>query len=357
MKRVSAFFALSLLISILSVLTFATFFIVPSILFLYRPFSLETETVYTIPPGTDASRIVAGIAQMLNLPELDRKRIYWFVKIGGYGRGLKSGEYAIYPFTTPKSLIERIFRGEVIRYVVTVPEGSTIHDVGKRIEDAGLGKSEEVVRLASDPSFAHLLGIPAQTIEGYLFPETYTFTRLDNPETILKTMVRTFWKRFPSEGDKRAKDLGMTIQEIITMASIIEKEAVLDEERPIIAGVFYNRLKKNMPLQSDPTAVYDIPFFKGPVKKEHLLRKTPYNTYVIRGLPPSPICNPGLASIKAALYPAEVPYLYFVSRGDGRHIFSRNYEEHLNAIRTVRAQDMAESGIDPQSTDRNETEE
>ncbi|SFM99547.1 endolytic transglycosylase MltG [Thermodesulforhabdus norvegica] len=362
MRRFCSLLILLILTVTSAALIFTACYIVPSVLFVYRPFAINGEYVYSVPKGAKASQIVTGIARLLNMSDRDREKIYWFVKISGYARGLKSGEYAVYTFSTPKSLIERIFRGDVIRYIVTIPEGSTIYEVAERVNRTGLAKTEEVIRLASDPPFIRSLGINATTLEGYLFPDTYIFTRLDNAKTILKTMVRTFWRRFPSEGESRAKKLGMTLHDVVTMASIVEKEAVMDDERPIIAAVFYNRLKKGMPLQSDPTAVYDIPFFRGPVKRDHILRKTPYNTYFIRGLPPSPICNPGLASIKAALYPANVSYLYFVSRGDGRHIFSETYREHLQAIRRVRdseraCQDLTRSEIEPGKTDENPTEE
>ncbi len=145
-------------------------------------------------------------------------------------------------------------------------------------------------------------------------------------------MVERFWQRLPQEWQDRLKELGLSLHEIVTLASIIEKEAVVDSERPVIAGVFYNRLKINMPLQSDPTAVYDIPGFSGPVTAAHLTRQSPYNTYRIKGLPPGPICSPGAKSIHAALYPEKVPYLYFVSNNDGTHHFSVTSEEHRKAV-------------------------
>jgi UPF0755 protein len=146
-------------------------------------------------------------------------------------------------------------------------------------------------------------------------------------------MVRRFWQRLPKEWPNRVKELRLSLHEIIIVASIIEKEAVVDSERPRIAAVFYNRLKVNMPLQSDPTAVYDIPGFSGPVTAAHLTRQSPYNTYRIKGLPPGPICSPGTESIKAALNPEKgVPYLYFVSNNDGTHHFSVTAEEHQNAV-------------------------
>lgn len=314
-----------------------TQYVIPSILFIYTPFQIEKDIVYTIPSGTNASEIIANLANTLKLSPEDERKMYWFVRMSGYSKGLKSGEYAIFPFSTPKSLMERIFRGEVIRYVVTIPEGSTVYDVAELVQASGLATKDDIIELAFDPSFAHSLGIRSDVLEGYLFPDTYTFTRLDNTQTILKTMVRTFQKQFLPEWEKRADKLGLTVHEIVTLASIIEKEAIFNEERPIIAGVFYNRLKRDMPLQSDPTTVYDIPFFKGTITKSHLSRPSPYNTYLIKGLPPSPICSPGIPSIKAALYPKDVPYLYFVSQGSGRHIFSTTYKNHLMAIRGIRS--------------------
>ena len=190
--------------------------------------------------------------------------------------------------------------------------------------------------MSQDKEFIDSLDLPDDGLEGYLFPETYYFTKSNNIRTILKSMVRQFRLHFPKKWEDRAKERGSSVQEVVILASIVEKEAVVDSERPLIAGVFFNRLKLNMPLQSDPTAVYDLPDFSGPITREHLQRQSPYNTYQKRGLPAGPICNPGAGSLEAVLYPEEVPYLYFVSNNDGTHRFSTTLEEHQRAVSLYR---------------------
>jgi UPF0755 protein len=176
------------------------------------------------------------------------------------------------------------------------------------------------------------LNIKADSIEGYFFPDTYEFNRSMNTRQIMKKMVDTFWKKVTPGMIKRAGDLGLSLHQFITLSSLIGKEACNDSEKPKIAAVFYNRLKKRMRLQSDPTAVYDMDSFAGKVLRSHLKRKSPYNTYLIKGLPPGPIANPGLASLKATLEPAHVDYLYFVSKKDGTHHFSSSLAEHNQAV-------------------------
>jgi UPF0755 protein len=177
------------------------------------------------------------------------------------------------------------------------------------------------------------LGIKAKSIEGYLFPETYKFDRSMSTRQIMKIMVSLFWKRVTPEMVKRAEEIGFNINQFVTFASIVGKESGNRPEKPMISAVFHNRIKKRMPLQSDPTAVYDLEDFSGKVMRSHLKRKSPYNTYLIRGLPPGPIANPGIDSLNATLNPAQVNYLYFVSKKDGTHQFSASLDMHNKAIK------------------------
>ncbi|MDP2973069.1 MAG: endolytic transglycosylase MltG, partial [Deltaproteobacteria bacterium] len=170
------------------------------------------------------------------------------------------------------------------------------------------------------------------TLEGYLFPDTYHFIKEMEPEEVIRMMVHQFRKIFGPDLIEKASQMGITPREAVTLASIIEKEASLSEEKPLVSAVFHNRLKRRIPLQSDPTVIYGISNFDGNLTKEHLLTPTPYNTYLILGLPPTPICNPGKESIIAALHPASAPYLYFVSKNDGSHHFSESFEEHQRAV-------------------------
>jgi UPF0755 protein len=175
------------------------------------------------------------------------------------------------------------------------------------------------------------LGIKGKSIEGYLFPNTYHFDRSMSTRQIMKIMHSEFWKKVTPEMVKRANELGFDLNQFVTFASIVGKESGNQPEKKTISAVFHNRLKKKIRLQSDPTAVYDLDNFNGKVLRSHLRRNSPYNTYIIRGLPPGPIANPGLTSLKAALYPAPVKHLYFVSKKDGSHFFSSSLDVHNQA--------------------------
>ncbi|RUM87517.1 MAG: endolytic transglycosylase MltG, partial [Thermodesulfatator sp.] len=182
---------------------------------------------------------------------------------------------------------------------------------------------------------AHSLGIPGPSVEGFLFPDTYYLVKGLAPGEIIRIMVRRFWEVW-RKYEARARELGVSVYEVVTLASIVEKEAVLSREKPLIAAVYWNRLRRGMPLQADPTVRYALKRFRGRLYYKHLRVDSPYNTYRYPGLPPTPIANPGEESLRAVLYPARVPYLYFVSRGDGSHKFSTTYREHLRAVRKLR---------------------
>ena len=207
-----------------------------------------------------------------------------------------------------------------------------MQEIAARLDNEKLINKEIFFELARDKDFLKSLNIKAESIEGYLFPDTYYFNRSMNTRQIMKKMVDRFWEKVTPEMIKKAQELGFNTQQFVTFASIIGKESGDDAEKPFIAAVFLNRLKKKMRLQSDPTAVYDMDSFSGKVLRSHLKRNSPYNTYLIRGLPPGPIANPGLTSLQAALNPAPVKYLYFVSKKDGSHFFSDSLKEHNKAI-------------------------
>ncbi len=249
---------------------------------------------------------------------------------------LRAGEYRLSSLLTPDQVIDRLKRGRVIEYRVTFPEGSTIRDVARIVAKSRLASAQAVLRLARDPAFARSLGIDAPGLEGYLFPETYLFPKSVQPQAILREMVHQFRIHVGKDAASRARQMGLTLHQVVTLASMVEKEAQVNKERPLIAAVFLNRLKIDMPLQSDPTAVYDLAGFQGPVTAKHLDRDSPYNTYRHKGLPIGPICNPGLRSIEAVLHPADVTYLYFVSNRNGTHTFSNTYSEHVRAVRKRR---------------------
>jgi UPF0755 protein len=213
-----------------------------------------------------------------------------------------------------------------------VKEGASIWEIGQLLQQVGILPRAEFEAILTDPAALKDAGIEGASFEGYLFPETYQFPRNTRPQKIVSTMVEQLDKIWKPEWNARLTELGMTKHQILTLASIIEKETGSADEQPLISSVFHNRLKKKMKLQADPTVIYGIPNFNGNLTKEDLGTPTPYNTYVIEGLPPGPIANPGKKAIEAALYPANTEYLYFVADGQGKHIFSENLENHNQAV-------------------------
>ncbi|MDA8162275.1 MAG: endolytic transglycosylase MltG [Desulfobacteraceae bacterium] len=250
---------------------------------------------------------------------------------------LQAGEYQFSPTQRPEEMLDYIVSGRVLEHIVTIPEGFNIYDIAGLVEMAGLMPKERFLKAAEDKALLNKLGIDGDSVEGYLFPDTYFFTKAASPQKIIETMVGRLDQVWKKEGFyERAKAMGLSMKEVLTLASMVEKEAVLPEERPIIAGVFWNRIKKGMPLQSDPTVSYGMidPYggTKPKLTKKELETKTPYNTYCIKGLPKGPIANPGSDSIRAVLYPEKTDFLYFVSKNNGTHYFSRTLAEHNRAV-------------------------
>ncbi len=252
---------------------------------------------------------------------------------------LHIGEYKISASLTPKEILNKFLSGDVVFYDITIPEGSTLKDISKIITESKLTTKEDIesVLYKSKQLSRALrlnLGLSAKSFEGYLFPETYKFSRPIKAESIVTKMYKEGQSRITDKMKRRAQEIGMSIKDIINLASIIEKETGNSKERATISSVFHNRLRIGMPLQSDPTVIYGIPNFSGNLTKQDLRRNSPYNTYVNKGLPFTPICNPGIESIKAALYPDSTEYVYFVSKNDGSgtHYFSKTYKEHKKAV-------------------------
>ena len=260
---------------------------------------------------------------------------FWFRilgKVQDAERRIQPGEYDLHTAMRPAEILDALVKGRVIQYSVTIPEGLTAQQIGKLLEEAGMAKQTDVASLAADPAFVKLLGVEAKTLEGYLFPDTYHFPRRTKPEDVLRAMVHRFKDAYTPELQVKAAALGMEERHVVTLASIIEKETGRDDERPLISAVFHNRLKKHVPLQSDPTVIYGMRNFSGNLTRADLSRRTPFNTYIRLGLPPGPIANPGLRSLQAAVNPAPVKYIYFVSKNDGSHHFSVTLEEHNRAV-------------------------
>ncbi len=290
--------------------------------------------VVEIPPSVG----LYGMARLLKDAGVIRSPLSFVILtvLRGTARNLKAGEYEFPQGASLLTIVRHIEEGRFRPRIVTFPEGSTLRDAGERLETEGLALRADVFRLAHDPQFLSSLGIRADSLEGYLFPDTYYFFKGMRPEEMLTKMVHRLGEVLTPQLLAQASELGLSVHKLLTLASILEKEAVLAEERPLISAVFWNRLKREMPLQADPTVEYAVNKVSRALTLADLRVDSPYNTYRNPGLPPTPICNPGKASIMAALNPAKVNYLYFVSMDGTRHHFSTTWSQHATAVSRYR---------------------
>ncbi|CAN2043932.1 Endolytic murein transglycosylase [Candidatus Magnetomoraceae bacterium gMMP-1] len=249
-----------------------------------------------------------------------------------YDVKIKAGEYILYPAMSPFTILNTLVNCKILLHKITIPEGYNLKQIAVVMAAADFVSKAEFLQKAYDKSFVKEMGIKGESFEGYLFPDTYNFPRGITSKEIIEKMVKGFFSIFKDTWKDRAVELGFSINEIVTLASIIEKETGQADERPIISSVFHNRLKKNMRLESDPTVIYGIKNFNGDITRKDLKNPTPYNTYVIKGFPLGPIANPGAESLKAALFPSDTPYLYFVAKKDKTHQFSSNLKDHYKAV-------------------------
>jgi UPF0755 protein len=290
----------------------------------------NVTSIVNIPKGTSFIQSV-DILENVGLVK-NRYMFYLLVISKNVHRHIRAGEYELSTSMSPLEILNKLVSGDIKSYPVTIPEDFTLREITARLASFKLIDEKIFMSLSSDSRFLRSLGIQSSSVEGYLYPDTYFFDRSMGAREIINMMVGRFRKSVTPEMSKRASELGMTLPEIVILASIIGKESGYGSEKALISAVFHNRLKKGMRLQSDPTAVYNLDSFDGHVKRSHLKIKTPYNTYVINGLPPGPIGNPAIDSIRAALYPAPVNYLYFVSNNSGSHNFSSNLKDHNKAV-------------------------
>ncbi len=253
----------------------------------------------------------------------------WWKRLG---RKIQWGDFELYAGMPPALLLDYLTTGKNMVKKVTIPEGFTLQQIAQRLAEEKLVEEKLFLSIARDPQWLEQLGLAGSSLEGYLFPDTYVFHRGMSSEDIQKKMVERFKKVFSSLPKNNPVTTTLTLKEIVTLASIVEKESGLHSERPLIASVFYNRLKQGMLLQSDPTVIYGLKDFDGDLTKKDLQKPTGYNTYRKAGLPPGPIANPGRDSLEAVLLPAHSDYLYFVSKNDGSHYFSKNLNEHNRAV-------------------------
>jgi len=251
---------------------------------------------------------------------------------------LSYGWYKFKIYEDPREILKNLIKGRRLTVKVTIPEGLKINETinaFRRHKDTDIN-TVELDSLTKDTSFIKKLGINKRTLEGYLFPDTYIFYKGEKAENIIKKMVSSLYAILKPSQKIKIKSMNFDAYEIITIASMIEREAMIDREKPIIASVIYNRLEKNMPLQIDATILYALGRHKRKVLYKDLRVKSPYNTYRNRGLPPGPIASPGFQSIVSALHPSRTNYLFYVATGKGDHIFSKTYEEHIKAKKKVR---------------------
>ncbi|GAB4253801.1 MAG: endolytic transglycosylase MltG [Acidobacteriota bacterium] len=301
----------------------------------YRGY-LEPERAVDIPRGAT----IATIGRRLEDAGVIRSAAVftWYCRLHP-GPPLQAGRYR---FATPLTLpevVEKLRRGEVWEVQVSIPEGADLVQIAVILKRRGLAEIGDFMVAAARRELIADLDPAAGDLEGYLMPDTYRFLPGTPAAEIVGTMVANFRRRWTSEFEARRRELGWSLREIVTLASLIEKETGVPEERPLVSAVFHNRLRLGMRLMCDPTVIYAVRLqkeFDGVIHRSDLQLDSPYNTYLYPGLPPGPICNPGAAALEAALFPAAVDYLYFVADNRGGHVFSRTYAEHARAVQRYR---------------------
>ena len=297
-----------------------------------RPASEKNQTmIFEIQPGMTLKQVALELSRqgLIRSPSAFQAIAY----IQDKQKQVMVGEFSLSPSMPPSKILLQITSGKTILHPVTIPEGYRITEIATLLHSEGLADQEVFIRQTRDKSLIRPLGIPADSLEGYLFPETYHFSKFTPEKKIVQKMVDTFREQvLIPQLLMSAKKSSLSWHEIITLASLIEKETGLDSERKIISSVFHNRLRKNMRLQTDPTVIYAMEKFDGNIRKRDLKIDSLYNTYRYKGLPPGPIANPGLKSIVAAISPIKSDHLYFVSRQDGSHHFSSTLIEHNLAV-------------------------
>ncbi|HIE65841.1 MAG: endolytic transglycosylase MltG [Nitrospira sp.] len=295
------------------------------------PSSASVQKTVEIPKGASYHTVI----DLLDRKGLLTRPFYFNIlgKVTGGETRIQPGEYQLHTAMRPMEILKVLVDGKVVLHRVVIPEGLTSREIAAILEKSGLVNSHAFLEATHDTNVLKKLGIEAESLEGYLFPETYKFVKETPPIEVIQIMVRQLQAVYDTSFQNRADEIGMTQLEVLTLASIIEKETAVGSERGLISGVFHNRLKKKMRLQSDPTVIFSLSDFDGNLTRKHLRNASPYNTYKVKGLPPGPIASPGRDSIYAALYPEDVDYLYFVSKNNGTHHFSKTIREHNNAVR------------------------
>lgn len=327
MKKILAIILVVVLISFAGIAFLAIGFMAE------RPGNTSQTVVFNVMPGQSFQTVATNLAQQGLITDAFKFRL--LARVTGSGTKVRVGEYAIAQNALPRDVLQIITSGKSLEYSMTFQEGINIYEMAAFFDRQGMLSGKEFLVLCNDPQFLQeTLGEAVETCEGYMFPETYKITKFTTIRALMRNMIANFVQNYNSITPNPALDL--TRHQMVTLASIIEKETGAVDERQLVASVFHNRLNKGMKLQTDPTIVYGIldagrPY-KGNITKADLLGPTRYNTYVIKGLPPGPISNPGKQSLFAAAYPSRSEYLFFVSRNDGTHVFSKDYDGHRKAV-------------------------
>jgi UPF0755 protein len=294
----------------------------------YKGYEAQEQFV-EIPSGSGTAAMARRLADAGVVRSAQVFRVAVWLR--GSSRRLQAGEYRFDQPMTAADVVDKIARGDVYVRAVTFREGLTIREMAAVFESAGYGSASEFMAASRKAELVRDMDPEAKDLEGYLFPDTYTLPRRTTAEQLVDRMVSRFEKVMTPELRNKAVERGFTVRQVVTLASLVEKETAKPEERPVVAGVYTNRMRIGMGLQCDPTVIYALMLagrYDGNIRKGDLQIDSPYNTYRYAGLPPGPIAAPGEASLHAAVEPADVPYLYFVSRNDGSHVFSTTLDEH-----------------------------
>lgn len=273
---------------------------------------------------------------------------YWLGRFTGGWSGIKAADYEVSPGMTPLQLFQLFKSGIGIQHSLLIREGENIYQIGDTFEKAGLGSKDAVLKHLRSAELITAFGLGEDGIrsfEGYLFPNTYFYDRKETAINLIHRMVDGFLHTWTPEVQARANEIGLNRKQVVTLASMVEKETGASFERPMIASVFFNRLKKKMKLQSDPTTIYGMgEAYTGNLKRDDLKKPSEYNTYTVPALPAGPISNPNPESVKAVLYPADTDFLYFVSKNDGTHLFSKTYGDHNKYVQKLQVDSKARQG-------------
>jgi UPF0755 protein len=310
-----------------SVALVAASIVVTTFLWLHSPLQLSSQSFeFRVEPGAGLASVAIALDES-GVVEKPRLLSGWG-RLLGYDGSIRAGRYRIDPGTTPHDLLQLLCEGRAVLVSVTVPEGAMLYEIAGIWSRATACDSTSFVALGEDRGFAVEIGVDAPSLEGYLFPETYSVDESTTEKAALKIMVDEFRRRTGPDYEARANSCGYTLNEAVTLASLVEWETGVPQERVLVSAVFTNRLERGMLLQCDPTVVYALRPLERPLRRSDLRVDSPYNTYRYPGLPPGPICSPGAALLEAALSPADVGYLYFVASGNGGHLFAHTNAEH-----------------------------